>query len=533
MNEAQEQQQAADQAAAQNAQEEQKPMVFESEEARGKALQELPDTPPPDVDDIEAWEAQQEILQRRIEEGKIAGQEGAAEQAGDSNAQVADPSQAEQTGNRGGESDTGYNADDWTVNYKGERITIAQEDIPKDRRFTFKNVKDALGGYVDTQRYMDKLRSDHTQQTTSLKADLQKATETQADLQKQIDELKQGGQKQELPEGIPTDQQIEDARVLVENLENEIDQLDEDDPSGFQKIRDLRKKEKAYGSLRDKRDGYAREQAAKDQKERDEAATAEKTRKDESDARKAELTRRRSAMGDFVKNVDDFKTTTPWQEIERQSTDFGFELASVYYNKPVQEVTWPMFEAATQEYLRQTPAFLKKLKDAGFGPTSPLHEPEDFRTYLVTSEVELLQRGKRLNPETGVWEDVVVSGQKVTHPDMQSAYDYWKRLNGVRAQERISDMDRGASEILRAIQQSGAIEISSQDAGPQRQHVQDKMGYEDAVKNYSTLEKQAREAGYAQLEEWIESIEQTNPGDPRAKMWDECVTVMEAAVQKK
>ena len=511
----------------------QESLIFKSEDERFKALDELPDTPPPDTEDIEEWEKEQSSLQKRIEDAKIAGQEGGPEPTGNETGTETDPSKTGKSSDATSESKPGHNPEDWTMEYKGEKITLDQKDIPTDRRFTFKNVKDALHGFVNTQHYLDKLKNDHSSAISLTQSELQRAEESNVNLQAEIDKLKLGGTSQSLPDGIPTEQDIETSKQALESLDGEINELDEDDPSGFSLMRDLRKKEKVYNGLLQKRTNYLDEQQSKIKEESDRKSTelANKTKADEAQTK--EFGERRSSINDFLQQSSDFQTTNSYDQVEKNSIDFGRQLASVYYNKSADQVGWKEFEIATKEYLSQTPAFMKKLGETGMGPNSPLSEPKDFRTYLVASEVELLQRGKKINPETGAWEDVMVNGQKVTHPDMQSAYDYWKRINGVQAQERISDMDKGAQEILRAINQSGAIEISSSDAGAQKEGVKANMNYEDAVKSYSILEKQGREEGFSQLEDWITQLERANPGDSRVKMWDECVSVMETATSKR
>ena len=48
------------------------------------------------------------------------------------------------------------------------------------------------------------------------------------------------------------------------------------------------------------------------------------------------------------------------------------------------------------------------------------------------------------------------------------------------------------------------------------------------MKNFELLDKQAKEAGHGDSDEWIEMLSRNNPEDPRVKMYEKSLTVLEA-----
>lgn len=527
----------------------QQPLVFASEEERAKALADLPDRVPDNIsvqghDAIQAWEEEQESLQSRIEEAKI-GQTGTQEQetseksdglpdsesqeggesiSGDNgrgqNQPEPDTSGRDKQGGQGA-SDTGYDPKDWTVTLpNGEKVVLDQRDIPKDRKFTFKNIKEALNGYVNAQKHLDYKNSQHARE-------LEQMRKSQEELQGQIEKLNKRGTQTaaspQLPEGIPSDEQLQQAQKQVDELDQKLDS-EEDEFESVKIMRQMRKAERAYKELQTRRDQYERKQQ--------EEKSAEQARKEEEvRAREQIIMESKKHMSDFLQNSDELKTSRSYDQIEQESIDFGKRLAAVHFNVPENQVTWEMWEQANQEYLQKTPALMNKLRETGFGPGSTFLEPSDYRRYLLVSELDNLRQGKQLNPQTGRWEPVMINGRQVTHPDMESAYDYYKRIHGIRTQERIRDIEQGAQEVLKVMGQlnSGAIEIGSEQVGPQREHVDSVMSPDNALKTLELLEKEARAAGFADMDAWIELLSRQNVQDSRVSKWEECVKALESA----
>ena len=493
-----------------------KDLVFASEEARLKALtdlpDQLPDTIPANTDEAATWYKEQDTLQEKIESATI-GEVPAEDPV------ITDQPKTEKPG----DEKTGYNAEDWTFTFRGEKHTIPESDIPKDGEFTFPNAKKAFQGVVETQKYIKAKEAEYAQMKQDYNQKLLETENEKKVLQSKVDKPT----AKEPPKPPVTDEEIQGVRTELDSLDKKLDEFDDDldDPEALKLTRKSQKLSRKLQKMSDDRHAFDMGERNREWKEYQETQRLEKEERDnttKAESAKAEkdskIKTAREKLESFRTDIPELKGTMTYNEMENQYIQFGRDIAATYYDKNESAVTASETEITMNKYLNKVPSLMEKLGEQGkLG-----REPNDLRRYLILSEIDMLRKGLKLNLATGKWEE-----SETRHPDLQSSYDYWKRINGVRAKERIADMEKGAAEMLKAVQSPKTTEIEA-GVGTQKESLE-AMSVDSAVKNLEMMDKQAKTAGFSSSEEWVENISRSNAQDPRVLLWDKCVNVITEA----
>ena len=284
-------------------------------------------------------------------------------------------------------------------------------------------------------------------------------------------------------------------------------------------MRKSRKLERQYTNMQKKRNEYNTSESERVNKENQ--AKAEKKAK--ADEEKAE---RNTKLTTTLRNLNDFQKTdagkklnmgVDFQAAESDYLAFGRDVAALDWGVPKESLDWPKIDQSMKKYLAKNPRLMDTLVEKGIAG----REPKSMRKYLILSEVNFYREGKTM-ADNGTWVQ-----NDWSHPDMDSAYYHWKREKGINAQDMIDAAEKGADEMLKAISQPGTVELQHGDGGKEGSEIK-VISKEEALKNFELLDKQAKEAGHGDSDEWIEMLSRNNPEDPRVKMYEKSLTVLEA-----
>jgi len=73
-----------------------------------------------------------------------------------------------------------------------------------------------------------------------------------------------------------------------------------------------------------------------------------------------------------------------------------------------------------------------------------------MREFLVLSDINALKMGVKLNTTTGLWTELLNDdGKQINFPDLDTAYDYYKKQKGTTGQELL-DAERAAAKSVMA-----------------------------------------------------------------------------------
>jgi DNA repair exonuclease SbcCD ATPase subunit len=148
------------------------------------------------------------------------------------------------------------------------------------------------------------------------------------------------------------------------------------------------------------------------------------------------------------KNYTEFKSKKTFEEMEDEYANFSLGVAMADTGKFANEVTPEESERAVQRYLEKTPLLVQKVREKG------IKEPADLGEFLVISDVNALRMGVKLNKKTGQWVELRdEDNRKINFPDINSAYDYYKKGKGVTGQDIVNAERKGSQNMLNAINQ--------------------------------------------------------------------------------
>lgn len=491
-------------------------MVFRSEEDRLNAINALPEKPPAGTD-LATWQQEMDAKQDEIMAAEIGEpREEPTQKGGDS---------SESEGSTGKRP---YSAEDWTFTHKGKTYTVPEDELPDDPTFTFKDAKKMVLSSVESQHYIQKIRKEHDEESRTLSRKLEEKEKESEQLRQQLEAAKKVA-----PSGASThvdggeastlDGDISKARGEIEALQAELDKLDDYDPDSSPLMRKILTANTKLNSLTGKRleierknQAKQREVAEQESKTRQEDEAAKSAAKKEAEEKDRQQRKAQEKIDDFKKDSDTFKSKKSYAEMEKDFISFGKKVAATYWDKDESKVTWKDIEFAMAKYLKGSPALKDSLETKGIDK----EEPKDMREYLVLSEVDLLMRGFTVDESTGEYVPVKneVTGQQVTHPDFDSAYEYWKKKNGRKQQEMVEYAKKVQNQTIDALTKKGAAELESTQ-GSKKGDVE--VSKEQAEESMTKLEKQIlakRISGT--VEESVERMRMKNEADPLVVAYD-------------
>lgn len=499
------------------------PTKFKSEAERLAALNALPEAPPPDCPDVDAWQAEQDRITDELANAPIDPSYTPAADTPSQGSSAADGKN--DRGQDAGGSQGGYKAEDWTFQAGGQTITIPENELPRDPHFTFKNAKDALLGVVHTQRYLETKQREHAREREDLNSRLKELEKSNQEMKERLEKSTQApaqGGTAAAAAAAPSDADITQLQTEYDTLDQQIQELEETDPD--QAVKLIRRSQRLRDKITDLRlekELAKRDAQIRSYKEADEAKTKEQKEREAKEAKEKELaearTREFSEIDSFSTAVPDLKLSQSYAAVEKEVYNWGAEVAAIDATKPVTQVTWKDVEVALDKYLKKSPRLMDALDAAGLVK----REPKEMRKYLLLSEIHLYRKGRTLDPVTGLWKQ-----HDFRHPDLDSAYYHWKRDRGYRTKEILDAERRGAAEVLDAMNVRGAAEIPS-DMGQRRDNAK-AMTAKEALELATQYEDMARKAGMT-LEDFIGEKERINPDDPLVRKYDELIAVLESS----
>jgi hypothetical protein len=498
-------------------------LVFKTEDERQKALDAIPIEPPAGTSDMDSWRRQQDDLQDRIEAAAIDPNYSAAAQP----AQAAPASQAPSSQPSGRqEPDSGgdwYKPSDWTFQQNGQTVTIGRDEIPDELRDKgIKNAKDLILGYVSNSRYSDTKNREHQASIADLQKQMQEMNSKIKGYEKQIEDF---GNRPAQPNAtaavpLPSETEMTTIEKELDEINANIDKVQEEDPD--EAIRMTRKAMRLSGQLQAMRDRIYQDRFRVMEEER--TAHKQQAEKDRAMREREEALRREQEQAaekkrNMANEIEKFTATADsklqlsksFAEVEKEYSDWAIDIAASHFNIQPKDVKAEHAEIAVSNFLNRTPSLITKLTDQG----KLNRAPKDLRKYLIATELYFMRHGQELDPVTGTWKQ-----HDWRLPDMETAYERWKRKKGLKYMEEVEAANKAEEELLRVMNPPNVAEMVPASQGPQGARDMSKMSMPQAESVMKDLEKRASLSGYGDLEEWIETLRRKNPGDENVTMYD-------------
>lgn len=497
-------------------------LVFKTEEDRQKALDEIPVDLPDGITDIDAWRTEMDAKQDAIEQATVdpnyTGQptDGARQPNQDQPQPQADqpPAPAPDQGDW-------YRPEDWTFSHQGQQVTIGRDEIPVEmQQKNISSAKDLMYDYINTHRYAESKAQEYQKSLSRMQEQM---NEQNKRIEEYENKLKAADKKDEAPpkpaENIPSNDEITQTENELNQMFDQIAKLEEEDPDEANALtRKALRIQTKLTAMKDKANSarwqsveQEREQLKKTaEQQKEEAARAERERRqqEEREQRKSEMVK---SIEGFSNQSDDLKLSKPFAQVEQEYSDWAADVAATYFDTPANQLRVDQIEQAVQHFLNRTPSLMDKLSKQG----KLNRAPADLRKYLITTELYLMTQGQEFDP---------VSGTFVQHdwklPDMDTAYDRWKKKKGLKYQDEVNAANKAEEELLKVMNPTGVAEEIPANQGAQQQRDMSKMSLPQAQTALGDLEKRASMNGYGNLEEWIENLRRTDPGNKDVELYD-------------
>lgn len=472
-------------------------VVFKTEEEKSKAIEELPEMPPPEIS-AKGGDAVDQWIEENVKKAETLA------------ASKVDP--------------------EYKPEEPPEEPGAPEKKIeePKDTPV----VDDALKNNL---YHLERERDVIYQESQTAKA---KAEESDSKLNEALEEIKK--LKEQRATEKPTETQEDSDVKLIEGQISVLNKkLEDTDPAELPKDYALIQNEKIdmLMKLQDKKGVFQQKKYAGEiqkikeeyNKGQEKLAADAKAQKEKDDATKADEQERVRMLGevsDFqgkhkeLEILDENKKPIGYEQMYANHINFSKELAADYWHKPAPATTPKEREVAVAKYLQNPILMGEGLKKRG------ITEPGDFRHYLTLSELVYLQRGWRLNPSSGEYEEYKDGrGNKVVFPTLEDTYDHLQKLKGKKGEELMKAQLEGARGAIAAMEQRvDPKELSREQQG--REAPETEMDEEAALKRLNLKDERGLpvfdDAEIARL------IMETKEGQPLPALVQEFNKIMKA-----
>lgn len=277
-----------------------------------------------------------------------------------------------------------------------------------------------------------------------------------AKLQRQIEEIKKG---------TPTSANVPDETLPIDteisNIQNEINQLEEFmnadevdvfDEESVKKMRKLNMLSIKLTGLVSKRSHQIVE------RQQNEINDIKKTQKIERDNEQRKNNRKTmfSAIEKFREEVPELHGRK-YEEMDAEYTGFGREIASLWFDTPLNKVTGEQIEIAVNKYTKQVPELMERVNAKG------IKAPEGLTKYIILSDINALRMGYVLDKTTGEWKQMTdSSGKNVVFPSLKAAWNHYKEENHLPAALKVDRDNASIKSVMSAInKRADVVELDS------------------------------------------------------------------------
>jgi hypothetical protein len=383
---------------------------FKTEEDRIKAIEALPDDPPPGVD-VREWQNEQASLLDRIQQTRLFGEIAAAAVVTHPAAPVIAPP-----------VEPAPTPDQEAIRRHNEALRADMEKMKQD-----------------SDEKLHKMQEEYEKKLLELKPKEVQALDD-SETEKRIKTIRaEIGLKNEkmntITDVFESDQYFRLSHG-VQQLQNELIDLNE------KRHRDTINIVKEFKTKAEQEAKLSKEQT---ERERLKELTEAKQRKFADN------------MNAFRGGHDELKGRN-YNELEKDYVNFGREVGAVYFNKPAHEITEKEMEKAMAKYTAKTPAVLDGIASRG------VRVPDGLAQYMLLSNVAMAMDGYELDPNTGAWRDLVnPNGNKVIMASFDDAYSYIKRKTGQSGKEILDKQKEAIDSYNKAAnQRAGVTELGSE-----------------------------------------------------------------------
>ena len=496
------------------------PVVFRTEDERTKAIQDMPEAPPEDVVDRDKWNNEQDETLDRYSEATIDPNYNPESAAAVADAPTPTP----------GENDW-YKAEDWTVTFKGETTVLGPDEITDEmKKSNFSGAKELMFDYLSSKNLANTREQEFSTTTARLETEISETnnrlTETMAQLEETKKELKESGVtvKEQVDADMPDVKEVTRIQTELTGLTEQLERLDDEDLENIpvqkkiiklnmklssmnQRISDAR-----FKKFDDAEKGRV-EDANKAKVERD-RLKAEGKQREESQKQAVEMS---SSIEKFTTDIPELKMSKSFDDVDDDYVKWGPEVAATYFGISKDKVTGAQVEMAVGQFLNKTPALIQKLTEQGKLNMTP----PDLQKYLITTELYWMTKGREIDSATGQWKQC-----DWRMPDMQAAHDRWKRKNGLAQQDLVKAMNSAEDQIIDAMNPQGIAEQPGPKDGQNKELTPGAMTKEEAQLIYNKLEKEGRNSGYQDVDEYIGSLQRVSETDERVIAYDKAFDVL-------
>jgi len=467
-------------------------MSFESEAERQAALASVPEAPPIGTRDVQAWEREMEEKEAQIEKAVIKPKDGSGESPAPKQ-----PEQAVQDVPPSKEpipAQAPQKKEEPTLTDEEIVIKVKRSELPEELR-QYKNGDQIVKQFAHARGNINRI-SERLQQTEQeLDVAKSNAEKVQA-MQKQIEELQKASKSVERTvDQQPQSQAKSKMQDRIALLNKSIEELSKDDDLGTSdtsKLRDtfngmagvlndaviaMSQTEQKFASYRNEVEGKYKNLETEILSNR---ALAERQKQEKESMAAIE------SLVDLQTKVADLQTSKPViTDSGRGSIEEAvIKFADTVNGSPIprgnREQFWATVNKYVNMYNRQDPEMVSLCQKDGIFPANFGVSDTDVTNYATLVNVDAIQRGERIDPESGKREVLTdFRGRQITFPDAESAYKYMVDKMGIRDKIHQKQLIEAEKKGQRALEASlSKRDVSDSLIGPEGHGSPDNMGQE-------------------------------------------------------
>ncbi len=420
-------------------------MQFPTEEAKMNAILELPDAPPRDVTDIDAWMAEIEGKKLEIEQAEVVPE--------------AKPDEAVETPPQETQKEVPTETPQETVD-DVVKFEFKRDDLPEELR-GYKNGEEMVKQLGHARNFANAAEERLAKQSTEIN-DLREQAKAVEDLKKQVEDLKSA------KDTLSVQPQTPEVRQQISSLDETLNSLDHLGDEDYVNGRDVKKvigaaaKELTIAAsvIKQANEDFATYRTNSERKFEELSTGYDTIKKDTQATKENDLNNKKhkaviEGLGQLQTDHSELKTTKQLvgkvDSVENDVRKFGNRISSLKTGNATPD--WSVINSYVNGYLRGDPEIKAFCQQNGITPESVGANAEDIGKYALLSTVDAAMRGESIDPYSGERKALLseFNGQPINLTSYEMAYNHIRHDSGIADRElaeKIIEAEKNAQKNI-------------------------------------------------------------------------------------
>lgn len=323
-----------------------------------------------------------------------------------------------------------------------EEQNLKEEDLDDEHQENYQKLDEVKEPVKKVEKVEKKDDEDSDRNANFLRQQRDELARKAKLLEDQINMLKSATvEKKDTTDHTAYDKQISDVEAEINRLEQEMNKPDIDVyDDEYQK--NLRKQNQLSVKLSSLNNQKSKDLWKSQMTELENLKNEQRLRR-ETHEKELQKVKSVEQIEKFREGIPELSTSISYEQMDEEYTDFALNVASEWLGKTRDQVSVEETELAMQSYLSGAPNLVERIKSKSF------KEPKELKKFIAISEINALAKGYVLDKSTGKWTQLKDhSGTPVRFPSHKAAYNYLKQERGDFAKDLVEKQNLSVKSFV-------------------------------------------------------------------------------------